>query len=39
MESGLLILLEVLLVIGVVLGFAVREVLVLRRDKRKEGGN
>ncbi len=34
MDSGVLILLELLLVLGLVLGFAVREVLVLRRERR-----
>lgn len=37
MDSSALILIELLLVLGVVLGFAVREVVLLRREKRKAG--
>lgn len=36
MSSGTLVLLEMLLVLGLVLGWAVWELLSLRRDKRRD---
>jgi hypothetical protein len=36
MEGSVLVLIELLLVVGIVVGFAVRELVVLRREKEKD---